>query len=167
VVGQTSADESVRDEAAVTRFIGRFAATMAQAGLPPMAARVFVALLASEAGHLTSAQLSEQLQISSATVSGAVRFLIQANVVFREREPGSRRDVYRLYEHVWQEILTRRLQILNFWNDSLRNGIEAVGSATPAGQRLSETLDFFVFLDKEVPEMMTRWRERQTGGAAG
>ncbi|MEV6931022.1 MarR family transcriptional regulator [Dactylosporangium sp. NPDC051485] len=165
-MSQTSADAAARDETAVSRFVERFASTLAQAGFPPMAARVFVALLAADSGSLTSAELSEQLRISSAAVSGAVRFLIQVNVVLREREPGSRRDVYRVYEHVWQEVLTRRMQILDFWNESLRAGIDAVGAATPAGRRLSETLDFFVFLDQEVPDMIARWRERQSRGAA-
>ena len=57
-----------------------------------MPARVFAALLATDSGRLTAAELAELLQISPAAVSGAVRYLTQVGMVHREREPGSRRD---------------------------------------------------------------------------
>ncbi|NEE30623.1 MarR family transcriptional regulator, partial [Streptomyces sp. SID7982] len=60
------------DEATVSRFVERFAAQLVQAGMTRMPARVFAALLSSERGALTSAELSEQLKISPAAVSGAV-----------------------------------------------------------------------------------------------
>ena len=41
-----------------------------------MPARVFSALLATDSGRLTAAELAERLQISPAAVSGAVRYLI-------------------------------------------------------------------------------------------
>ena len=44
-----------------------------------MPARVFAALLASDDGALTSAELGEQLQVSPAAVSGAVRYLAQVS----------------------------------------------------------------------------------------
>ena len=53
-----------RDEAAVSRFVERFAADLAEAGMQRMAARVFAALLVSDAGALTSAELAEQLRIT-------------------------------------------------------------------------------------------------------
>ena len=79
-----------RDPEVVSRFVEHFAAQLVEAGLPRMPARVFVALLASDAGVLTSVELGEQLRISPAAVSGAVRYLSQVRMVSREREPGSR-----------------------------------------------------------------------------
>ena len=73
-----------------------------------MPARVFAALLASDAGALTSAELGEQLRISPAAVSGAVRYLAQRTWSRREREPGSRRDRYRVHSDQWYEALTNR-----------------------------------------------------------
>ena len=49
-----------------------------------MPARVFAALLASDSGRLTSAELSALLKVSPAAVSGAVRYLAQVNLVSRE-----------------------------------------------------------------------------------
>ncbi|HEY9371388.1 GbsR/MarR family transcriptional regulator [Streptomyces sp.] len=152
----------------VARFVERFAAELTEAGMQRMAARVFAALLASEPGALTSAELAEQLQISPAAVSGAIRYLTQVGLVSRERDPGTRRDRYVLHNGVWYETFTRRDQILTRWEKVLRDGAEILGPDTAAGARTAETAEFFEFLQKEMLATMDRWREHraaQTGGA--
>ncbi|MCI4142312.1 GbsR/MarR family transcriptional regulator [Streptomyces pseudogriseolus] len=149
---------TARDPEAVSRFVEHFAAQLVEAGMQRMPARVFGALLASDAGALTSAQLGEQLQISPAAVSGAVRYLAQVHMVSREREPGSRRERYRVHGDQWYEALTNREAVIKRWEDALREGVTSLGADTPAGRRLAETLAFFEFVEKEVEAMMERWR---------
>ncbi|MEV5436625.1 MarR family transcriptional regulator [Streptomyces sp. NPDC052682] len=147
-----------RDPEAVSRFVEHFAAQLVEAGLPRMPARVFAALLASDTGALTSAELGERLRISPAAVSGAVRYLAQVHMLSREREPGSRRERYRVHSDQWYEALTNREAIIKRWEDALREGITSLGPQTPAGRRLAETLAFFEFIERDVAEMMERWR---------
>ncbi|MEW2622821.1 MarR family transcriptional regulator [Streptomyces sp. NPDC048106] len=154
----TGEESAGRDPEAVSTFVERFAAQMVEAGMTRMPSRVFAALLASDTGTLTSAQLGEQLRISPAAVSGAVRYLAQVHMVSREREPGSRRERYRVRSDQWYEALTRRDAIIKRWEDALREGVASLGADTPAGRRLSETLDFFEFIERDVAEMMERWR---------
>ncbi|MET8792908.1 MarR family transcriptional regulator [Streptomyces pseudogriseolus] len=149
---------TARDPEVVSRFVEHFAAQLVEAGMQRMPARVFGALLASDAGALTSAQLGEQLQISPAAVSGAVRYLAQVHMVSREREPGSRRERYRVHGDQWYEALTNREAVIKRWEDALREGVTSLGADTPAGRRLAETLAFFEFVEKEVEAMMERWR---------
>ncbi|WFB08657.1 MarR family transcriptional regulator [Streptomyces sp. LX-29] len=150
-----------RDEDAVSRFVERFAGELADAGMQRMAARVFAALLASDSGTLTSAELAERLQISPAAVSGAIRYLSQVHMVGRERDPGSRRDRYRLHNELWYETFTRRDQLLSRWESTLRDGAASLGPGTPAGERVAETAAFFEFLQGEMLSMMDRWRAYQ------
>jgi len=147
-----------RDDAAVTRFVERFAANLEQSGVPRMPARVFVALLASDSGSLTAAELAERVQASPAAISGAVRYLIQVSLISREREPGSRRDRYRVWDDAWYEAIVRRERLLKLWEDSAREGVEALGPATPAGGRMADTVAFFAFLRREMPALLERWR---------
>ncbi|MFE2275806.1 GbsR/MarR family transcriptional regulator [Streptomyces sp. NPDC059454] len=149
---------TARDPEAVSRFVEHFAAQLVEAGMTRMPARVFAALLASDTGVLTSAELGEQLKISPAAVSGAVRYLSQVRMVSREREPGSRRERYRVHGDQWYEALTNREAVLKRWEDALREGVTSLGAETPAGRRLAETLAFFEFVDREVVAMMERWR---------
>ncbi|WEO96262.1 MarR family transcriptional regulator [Streptomyces sp. FXJ1.172] len=147
-----------RDPVSVSRFVEHFAAQLTEAGMPRMPSRVFGALLASDAGSLTSAELGEQLRISPAAVSGAVRYLAQVHMVSREREPGSRRERYRVHSNQWYEALTSRETVIKRWEEALREGVTSLGADTPAGRRLAETLEFFEFIEKDVAEMMERWR---------
>ncbi|WP_442812897.1 GbsR/MarR family transcriptional regulator [Streptomyces sp. NBC_01800] len=151
--------ERGRDEEAVSRFVERFAADMTEAGMQRMASRVFAALLADDDGSMTSAELSEQLQISPAAVSGAINYLTQVSMVGRERDPGSRRDRYRLHNEIWYATFASRDRVLTRWEHTLREGARTLGQDTPAGARLTETAEFFEFLQTELIGLMDRWRD--------
>ena len=151
-------DAVERDPDAVSKFVESFAAQLVEAGMQRMPARVFAALLSSDAGTMTSAELGEQLRISPAAVSGAVRYLAQTHMVSREREPGSRRERYRVHGDQWYEALTNREAVIKRWEGALREGVASLGADTPAGRRMAETLAFFEFVEGEVAAMMERWR---------
>jgi DNA-binding transcriptional regulator GbsR (MarR family) len=150
---------AARDDAAVERFVERFAATLVDSGMPRMPARVFAALLIVDDGALTAAQLAAQLQASPAAISGAVRYLVQVGMVTRTRQPGGRHEVYRLYSDLWYEMLAQRDTQFSRWIDSVRDGVAAVGADTPAGMRLAETGRFFEYLRIELPLLIERWRQ--------
>src|SRR5690606_26239492 len=84
-------------------FVERFASDMTEAGMQRMAARVFACLMTAPGAVLSAAELAERLRVSPAAVSGAVRYLSQIHLVSRERQPGSRRELYRLHPDVWYE----------------------------------------------------------------
>lgn len=156
-----------RDEPAVGPYIERFAAILVQAGFAPMAARTFVALLVTDSGALTAGELSRMLAASPAAISGAVRYLGQVGLISREREPGTRRHIYRILDDVWTEVSARQDHVLARWAAAAREGIGLLGPETPAGQRMAESLDFLEFVQGERPAMMARWREhRRQGGSA-
>ena len=149
------------DEDAVARFVERFALTMVEAGVPRMPARVFGALLVAEEGKRTAGELAEQLSVSPAAISGAVRYLAQVGLVLRARDPGERRDHYEVTDDLWFEAYANRDKQLETWATLLADGAAAVGIDTKAGARLDESRKFFDFLRGEVPSMLQRWRDYQ------
>ena len=155
------------DRQAVGRFVERFASVLVEAGIPRMPARVFAALLATDSGRLTAAELSEQLQASPAAVSGGVRYLIGVGMVSREGAPGSRRHHYRVPDSVWDEVITGRDRLMARWTAVLRDGIAAVGADTPAGARLAESVRYFEFVSAELPRVLARWQEHKAALAHG
>jgi DNA-binding transcriptional regulator GbsR (MarR family) len=76
------------------RFVERFGSALTAAGMARLPGRVFACLLADRDGRMTAAELGVELGVSPASVSGAVRYLQQVHLIHREREPGTRRDVY-------------------------------------------------------------------------
>jgi DNA-binding transcriptional regulator GbsR (MarR family) len=151
-----------RDDAAVSAFVERFSSVLVDGGFQRMAARVFVTLLASESAALTAAELAERLRVSPAAISGAVRYLLQLDLVSRDREPGSRRDIFRVDDDVWAHVVERQMQRVVKWRSHLEAGVTAVGPGTTAAARLSDMAEFFEFIDGEMPDMMRRWREQRT-----
>jgi DNA-binding transcriptional regulator GbsR (MarR family) len=147
---------------ATDRFVERLASVLVESGWPRMAGRVFAALLASDSGRLTSAELSDVLHVSPAAVSGAVRYLAPLGLVSRERERGSRRDVYVVRDDQWHEATLRSDQMLARWEKCLREGMEALGPGTPAGARIMQSVAFAEFLQEEVQGMLERWRVRRS-----
>ena len=140
-------------------YIERFAAVLVAAGFPPMPARVFVALVISEDGRLTAADLAATLRISPAAVSGAVRYLIQVGLVHKERVPGSRRDYYRMPGNMWDDLLRMRDQVMSRWGALVREGIDLVGPDTAAGARMAEQAEFLEFAAREMAGLLTRWEK--------
>jgi len=144
-------------------YLERFSSVLVAAGIPPMPARVFAALLVADSGRLTAAELAEILQVSPAAVSGGVRYLIQVGLVHKERVPGSRRDYYRMPDDVWSDMFRLRDQVMQRWAALVREGIELLGADTPAGARLAEHATFFEFVSRELPEVLKRWDEYRAG----
>jgi DNA-binding transcriptional regulator GbsR (MarR family) len=147
-----------RSAEAMSRFTERFAAVLVEAGIPRMPARLFAALLAADSGRMTAAELAGLLQASPAAVSGGVRYLIGVGMVRREGEPGSRRHYYRIPDDVWDEVIRLRDRLMARWTAVLREGIELLGADTPAGLRMTESVQYFEFVSAELPQVIARWQ---------
>jgi predicted transcriptional regulator len=151
-----------RDEAEVRRLVEHLAMLFNDLGMPRMPARVMFAVAAAESDGLTAGDLSEQLGVSPAAVSGAVRYLAPLGMLTKVPVPGSRRDVYRLTSNLWYEAGFTRSDPLRQAAELARQAVSAVGGRrTAAGERLAEMGDFFAFLVDQMPEMLERWRKHK------
>ena len=148
-------------------FIEKFAAVLVTAGFPPMPARVFVALLVSADGRLSSAELIEQLKISPAAVSGAIRYLTGLGLVHKERVPGSRREYYRMPADIWHQVMTLQSQVLVRWTALLKEGMDLVGRDTTTGERMADHAAYFEFLTTEMPALFARWEATGRSDSSG
>ncbi|WP_116949144.1 GbsR/MarR family transcriptional regulator [Jiangella endophytica] len=149
------------DQDALLRFVEQFALVLTESGLPRMPARVFAYVLAEDAERYTAAELAEGLRVSPAAISGAVRALVQAGLLAREREPGSRADHYRIYDDdVWAHIIMQREPLLRRYTTVLSDGLDALGEGRGA-RRIAETIDYMQFMRAELPLMIERWRRHR------
>ncbi|MEV0611767.1 MarR family transcriptional regulator [Nonomuraea sp. NPDC050404] len=156
------------DEGVIAAFRERFAQIMVESGMPRMAARVYAALLVTDSGKLTAAELAEQLGTGASAISGAVKYLVQVRLVERGREPGARHDFCRIHEHTWSHFVSQSDPVLVRVQAGADEGVEVLGLDSLAGQRLEETGRFFAFLREEIAQSMAKWRrlqaaERETG----
>ena len=151
-----------RDETAVSAFVETFGATLRAAGLPRLVARVVALMLTDEDGRMTAAEIGAALHVSPGAVSGAMSFLCEYRFVTREREPGSRRDIYVLHTDAWHETTLRKAAMIDYLQDQLARGVEAVGGeGTRAGRRLAYSVEFYRYVGEEMRRLVAGWQERR------
>ena len=139
-----------RSEDEVRAFVERLGSALTDAGMARLPARAFAAMLADEDGRMTSA------------VSGAVRYLSQVLFLHREREPGTRRDVYVVREDAWHDAIVNMRRTYAPIQAAIASGVDAVGGpATQAGERLSSSADFLDFIADEMTAIAQRWEEHR------
>jgi hypothetical protein len=157
-----TAELSAAEHDRLLRAVERIALMLTDSGMPRMAARVFAYVLADDDDRYTAAQLATGLRVSPAAISGAVRYLLDARMLFKEREPGTRADLYRIYDDdVWSAIMLARIPLLEMWESALDDAIGQIGDHRRGGQRLAETREFIAFTRVETLAMMERWKEHR------
>ena len=76
----------------------------------------------------------------------AVRYLTQVRMIRRERERGSRRDVYVVMDDAWHDMLMQHDQIYAPILAALVAARGALGEATRAGERMQLSVEFLEFV---------------------
>ncbi|MDQ4503070.1 MarR family transcriptional regulator [Sinomonas sp. ASV322] len=133
------------------------AAVLAAAGFPKMPARALMALVVSDDGSLTAAELGDILSASPAAVSGAVRYLQTIGFVHRVSQPGSRRDRYALPDHAWYVASLRQNPVYDRLADLAAATAEGLPEGSAARERVEEMGGFYRFLVARVPILLDEW----------
>jgi DNA-binding transcriptional regulator GbsR (MarR family) len=141
-------------------FVERMGSAIAAVGFPRLSARIFAALLVDEDGRMTAAELAERLDVSPAAISGAVRHLEAVTMLRRERERGSRRDVFVVEDDAWYGTMTRADRTYAPLIAALERAITDLDPDDPALRRLRLSREFLVFLLTEMQTLEERWRIR-------
>ena len=150
-----------RSEPGVADFIERFAGTLVAAGMPLQPSRIFAAVLADDDGRMTAAELSERLHLSAGSVSGAVQYLLRVHLIRKERQRGTRRDVYVVMDDAWHDTLLSRDRLLGSMTAALRDGVGQVGRDTAAGKRLELSHQFLLYITEAMDRMAAGWERRR------
>ena len=147
-----------RDEQGLKAAVDQSAAVLTAAGFPRMPARVLMALVVADRGGLSASELGEQLGVSAAAISGAVRYLEQIGILHRLPQPGSRRDKWEFLDDAWYTALMAKSPIYGVIADLGDRAADAIGDETAAGAvRAREMARFYRFVDTRMPDLMREW----------
>jgi DNA-binding transcriptional regulator GbsR (MarR family) len=141
-------------------FVERMGAALTSAGLARLPSRTFAALLVDDDGRMTAAELAAYLGVSPAAISGAVRYLDTVGMIRRERERGSRRDIFVVDDDAWHGSLTRADQIYAPMVAALDRALAELDEADPAYRRLRLSREFLRFLLDEMANLDQGWAAR-------
>ena len=154
----TARDGDLENET-LLRVVEQLGLLLNEVGMPRMPARVFAYVLADDADRYTARELADGLRVSPAAISGAVRYLVQAGLLDKGREPESRSDHYRIYDDdVWSAIIQQRIPLLERWAGMLADAVEQLPEGSRGRARLRETEAYYRFAAKASVTMMEQWR---------
>jgi DNA-binding transcriptional regulator GbsR (MarR family) len=153
------------DDDVVERFIREVGADLANQGFPRMPALVLLALMSSEDGRLTSAEIGAQLGVSAAAISGAVKYLQLVGFIRVLTEPGGRRHVYSIGDTPWYTASLRAAPRLQDNEARMREAAAALAGRPAARERIEELADFYAFMSERLPQLLAEWNERRATGA--
>ena len=154
-LGMSAAEESRRSV-----FVERMGGALTSAGLARLPSRIFAALLADADGRMTAAEIGTALRVSPASVSGAVRYLDGVGMIRRERETGSRRDVFVVDDDAWRDTLLHADRVYAPMIAELDRALDVMPADDPARRRIAISREFMGFVTEEMGSMSQRWQVR-------
>lgn len=132
-------------------------------GFQRMGGRMFSLMLLREEPLFTQAQLAEELDASTGSISTMIRLLEQLGFVERVSLPGHRRDRFRLTKDPLMEMTVRRLK----GAEEMVAIIEAARSTHNVGPRaearLARAQAFYEFFLQAMTESLAEWQSTVDG----
>ena len=150
-----------RDQVAVGKFEERFTEALAQMGMPRTICRVLTCLTTTDSGSMTSAELVRRLRVSPASISKAISFLAEQQLVRRERD--GRRERYVVDDDVWYRASIASAYTNDILAAAAVDGAEVLGTDTPAGARLADTGRFLKNFTEDLLHRAEYWHTVITG----
>lgn len=132
-------------------YVGRF---WEEFGQPRTAGRILGWLMICEPPEQSSSDLVEALRVSAGSVSTTTRQLIQLGIADRVTYPGDRASYFRLHEHVWIEVVQRRLEGLRALHEVAVAAEPVMPDKEP--ERVTELAWMTEFMLREWPMLMER-----------
>lgn len=128
-------------------------------GFQRMGGRMFALMLLSDKEMFTQAELAENLQASTGSVSTMIRLLEQLGFVERISLPGHRRDRFRLTPDPLVEMTIRRLQGGRQMIETIQAARDTKQVGPTADARLAHALDFYEFFIEAMGRSLEEWRK--------
>ena len=150
-----------RDPAAVDQFEQRLTGVLVQMGMPRTISRVISCLTTADSGSMTSAELVRRLQVSPASISKAIGYLEDQQLVRRERD--GRRERYVVDDDMWYRATIASGHTNRVLAAAVLDGAEVLGPDTPAGARLADTGRFLEHFTEDLLSRAEYWHAVITG----
>ncbi|MBB5774358.1 GbsR/MarR family transcriptional regulator [Nonomuraea jabiensis] len=147
-----------RDPEELREFTERLVETLVQTGVQRMASRVLACLYTTDTGTLAAKELAQRLQVSPASISTAVAYLEEQELIRRERDPRRRRELYSVDNALWYRSFLASAQRNFSLAETARDGARVLGPTTPAGARCEFVGEFLRLTGEDILRTAERWR---------
>lgn len=137
--------------------------TFEQWSLPRMAGRVWGLLLVADDDPMSAQDLSDRLHASAGSISAATRFLLQARLIERVRQPGERREYFRFVATAPEALFQQRIDGVARMHRTVESAIPRFADREGARDRLDQLHDFYDWLEGGLRDLMGQWKSNRPG----
>jgi len=146
-------------ETRLSAWIERVAAHFAEEGIPLIGGRILGYLLVCEPVERTAAELAQELEASSGSISTNLKFLVNSGLVTKRTRRGRQAAEYRVDEKRWADMVQRRLDALVSVRDLTESGMRLLSGDPQRALRLRTVDQLYTWLADELPPL---WERRPT-----
>ncbi|MGM1063643.1 GbsR/MarR family transcriptional regulator [Saccharothrix sp. Mg75] len=147
---------SVGRETRLSAWIERFAAHFEKEGIPLIGGRILGYLLVCQPTERTAAELSQELEASSGSISTNMKFLVNAGLVTKRTRRGRQASQYRINEKRWADLVQTKLDALVSVRELTEAGMRLMSGDPERAVRLRAVDDLYAWLATELPAVWER-----------
>ncbi len=146
----------------LARYVEEVALFFEGSGLPRIAGRILGLLMVCDPPHRSSAELAEELGASRGSISTMTRMLLLSGLVERVGVPGERASYYALKDDGFELRFEQVMRTIVGFRPLADRGIALLANTSPERRHRLRTLRaLYVFLEKEMPALIDRWRRER------
>src|ERR1700761_4325617 len=134
----------------------RLAAHLVPEGIPLIGGRILAYLLVCDPDERTAAELSEELEASTGSVSTNLKLLVNTGLVVRTTRRGRQAAQYRADAAAWANLVRRRLDALAELRTLSAAGLRLLSGDPHRALRLRTVDEFQGWLAGEIPGLWGR-----------
>lgn len=140
------------------QFIEKIALEFEFFGIPRMGGRILGWLTISNPPYQTADQIATVIGCSKSSVSSMTQLLLQREMIEKIGIPKDRKIYYQNNRYWWADVLRIRVVGVKRGRNILEHAIAKFGDENQnVKEKLEEMLDYYKFLDKEIPLMWSHW----------
>ena len=141
----------------LNEWMERLAAHLVPEGIPLIGGRILGYLLVCEPVERTAAELSEELEASTGSVSTNLKLLVNTGLVRRTTRRGRQAAQYELDAPAWAELVRQRLNTIAETRALTAFGLRLLSGDPQRAHRLRTVDELYGWFSAELPEF---WEHR-------
>lgn len=150
------------DLSAERRYAEEAGVVLAGMGMPQAYGKLLGWLLICTPAAQSGAELVAALGLSKGSVSAGLRNLEAGGLVRRVAMPGRRGSFYEMTPDAIMRAAGS--EKFTLFRQLMDRGLDVVGGEdAPGAERLRVTRDFYAFIETEMPKLIQRFQDEQTG----
>lgn len=126
-------------------------------GLPKMAGRILGFLMVGKQEHISFETILDQLQASKGSISGNLKLLLTQKLIEKYTITGNRKSHFRFSSRNVFKLIEDKTNSTRSITDLYKKANSINDPDSVKHRQLDEIIEFYQFLEEEIPKLKRKW----------